>query len=350
MTATITRRPSIPEALRTPLRAGLLASAALGTLLAAHASTSAEPSLAERAQSPAQRLAVFQQQAKARAAAAQAAGAPDITAPTMSRFSVVGDVNAQAAVPHVNVDVTMTDDLSGLQTYIISLTGPSGQSVQRVETLSTGQLKVDGRLSVGAPGLDAPSFNAYAEPGTWTVNSVFLFDANFNGKGYFTEDLVAMGGRTSFTVKNGKGHDITPPTLTKGTVETPKLSLSTPPAGTGAGTPPYASVKISTTDAGNGVISGTHDAIVEFCLADQYLNCIDTIELHGRVGNVGQDTSTFRVGGQLRDNQTPGLYQLLNVYVSDMAQNASMVSSNKLGGSTDFSTLFAAGSTLRVTK
>ncbi|HSI48816.1 MAG TPA: hypothetical protein VLA61_11130 [Ideonella sp.] len=328
-------------------RSTSLALAAAAALIGGQA-VAARP-LPAAMQSPAQRMAAIQQQASQQHAAAQAAGTADNTAPVLTRFSLVGDVNAQSVNPKEDLDVTMSDEMSGLTTYIINLKGPSGQMVQRVETMY-GQMKVDGRISIGAQLLGTPSFSRFSEPGTWQVDSVFLSDGNFNMKMYWPEDIATLGGRTSFAVKNTKGYDITPPTLTSGSVETPKLSLSTPPAGTPVGTLPYASVKLGTADSGNGAVAGVLEAIVELCLANQFADCVDTIELHGHVGQVGQDAATFRALAQLRSDQTPGVYQILNVFVIDSAQNNVLLQSDKLGGGDDLSKYFPGGITLKVSK
>jgi hypothetical protein len=158
-----------------------------------------------------------------------------------------------------------------------------------------------------------------------------------------------MGASTSFSVKNAKGYGVVAPTLTKAKLETPKVSLSTPPPGTGAGTLPYVSVLLTTADTGNGVVSGTQDVIVEYCLMDKYSNCIDTIELHGRADQAGKASSTLHATAQVRSDQTPGAYQILNLYIDDAATNAVVLQNGAFAmGGVDFSTYFNGNAVLTV--
>lgn len=325
--------PSSGAALRRLLAVGL---AAAGVSLAAHAA----PPASQRPLSAAEKLAAMKADAAARSRAAQAAGAIDATGPLLNRFWLLGDVDAQSPLPLQNAEIGLSDDLSGVQSYALTLRGPSGQTVQRIGILSSGQRRYDGRVAVGAVGFtDGPAFTRFTEPGVWTADSLWVYDAAYNGTGYDAAALAAMG-RSSFTVSNPRGHDITPPVLTGGSLGAAKLSLSTPPAGTWEGTLPFISATLDARDEGNGAVAGVYQAIVTLCLADKYGNCTDQIELHGTADQAGQASSRVRVWGELRRDQTPGRYQLQSVWLTDAAYNGSYSSSKDLGGFTDFRALF----------
>jgi hypothetical protein len=268
---------------------------------------------------------------RTRALHAASADPSDVTPPVLTKLTAVGDVQAQGT-PKIDIDVGITDDLSGLQTVIISVVGPSGQMVQWVEGLQTAQRELTGRLAVGADVYAAVPFTRFSEPGPWVVDSVFLSDNNYNMKIYGREDLAALGGRTTFNVVNPGGYDVKPPTLRRARLETRSVSLSVPSPGSAPGTLPYISARLETSDEGNGVVSGTYEAILEYCLMNQYNDCVDTFELTGHASTTGQARSSFRVGGQPRADQAPGTYRLLHLYVSDLARNFTFLSEGDFDG------------------
>ncbi|MFZ5548181.1 MAG: hypothetical protein ACOZJX_05760 [Pseudomonadota bacterium] len=318
--------------------------AAAGLLLAATAASAAPVAAAQgpdtTAMSPSQRVQAHRAWNRARRAALPAqTAAIDSTPPQLRLFTIEGDVDAQADLPAAVAKVSMTDDLAGLQTVIVTLVGPSGQMVQRVEGLSTGQRRLDGRLSIGAAPVATVPFSRFTEPGTWTVESVFISDAAYNGL-YLGRDQLAAMGRTQFTVHNTAGHDTTGPRLVGGYLETRRVSLSTPPAGTWSGTMPWLSAGLRTVDDGNGAVSGPADAILAFCLINEYNDCVDRFELQGHVNEFGRPNASFRVGGQLRTDQMPGKYFLYYAVLMDQARNMTYLSTSLLGGDTDFSQYF----------
>lgn len=321
----------------------LAALAAAGLLLAATAASAAPITTAgpdTAAMTPRQRVQAHIEWNKGRRAALPAQVAvSDNTPPVLRLFTIEGDVDAQAGLPAAIAKVSMTDDLAGLQTVIVTLVGPSGQMVQRVEGLSTGQRRLDGRLSIGAAPVATVPFSRFTEPGSWTVDSVFISDAAYNGLYLGREALAAMG-RTTFTVHNTAGHDKVGPRLARGYLETRRVSLSTPPAGTWAGTMPWLSAGLRTVDEGNGAIAGPADAILAFCLINEYNDCVDRFELQGHVNEFGRPSASFRVGGQLRPDQMPGKYFLYYVVLMDQARNMTYLTTHLLGGETDFSQYF----------
>jgi hypothetical protein len=293
----------------------------------------------------AQRLPALLQQARAKAAAA---GSVQTAAPVLTKFGILSGVDTRAAVPAVDIALGISDAGAPLQTYIISMHSPSGLIVQRVGSIVTGQKNFNAVVAVGAwTEADVP-FTRYSEPGTWTVDSVFIFDAAFAGAGYDQTQLAEFG-PTTFSVNNGgAGYDAVAPTLTSGLLGQAQISLSTPPAGTFPGTLPYLSALLNTQDSGNGAVSGTNTAILNYCLLDAFNNCADQIYLQGQATRPGQAGSHIMVGGQPRADQTTGRYVLQSVFLSDIAGNGVLFSSPQFGGSTDFSKLFPF-TTLNVT-
>lgn len=314
---------------------GLAASLSLGAV----AGPAMPPS--QRPLSAAEQLAAIKADAQARSRAARAAGALDVTPPVLNKFWLLGDVDAQSPLPFLQADLGMSDDLSGVQSYTLTLRSPSGQMIMRSGILSSGQKRYDARVGVGAVAFtDGPPFTRYAEPGVWTADSLWVYDAAYNGTGYDAAALAAMG-RSSFTVHNNRGHDITPPTLTGGSLGATRLSLSTPPAGTWDGTLPFISATVEARDEGNGAVSGNHRAIVMLCLPDPYMRCIDWVELLGTADLPGQAAGKIRVWGELRRDQAPGRYLVQSVWLGDAAYSGNYVLGKDFGGSVDFRKAFS---------
>lgn len=332
--------------LRTPVLGRLALAAGTATTLAALATAltalTAPPAAAAPtaawpgAHTPAQRLQAAQAHAaRERAALPRALAESDSTPPVLERFSVAGDVDARSPIPSATLRLAMNDDLSGLQTWIVTLVGPSGQMVQRVEGVATGQRRLAGGVSVGGAPVAVVPFTAYTEPGTWTVESLFVSDNAYNMRIYDREALAAMG-RTSFTVHNAGGHDKEAPQMVRGVVQTPRVSLSATPPGTWPGRLPYLSAAVHTTDTGNGVVAGASSAILTFCLPDRYGNCVDRFELPGQVAELGRAANVIRVGAEARADLTPGRYVLYSVYIEDAARNFRYM----MYSDTDFSAYF----------
>jgi hypothetical protein len=329
--------------LRTPVIGRLALAAGTATTLAALATALTAPPAAAAAVSPqtgAPTPAARLQAAKAHAASQRAAlprelAESDSTPPVLERFSVAGDVDARSPIPSATLRLAMSDDLSGLQTWIVTLVGPSGQMVQRVEGVATGQRRLAGGVSVGGAPVAVVPFTAYTEPGTWTVESLFVSDNAYNMRIYDREALASMG-RSSFTVHNAGGHDKEAPQMVRGVVQTPRVSLSATPPGSWPGRLPYLSAAIHTTDTGNGVVAGASSAILTFCLPDRYGDCVDRFELQGQVAELGRQANVIRAGAEARADLTPGRYVLYSVYIEDAARNFRYM----MVSDTDFSAYF----------
>lgn len=305
-------------------------------------SAQAVPPLPQHPMTGAERLAAFKADAQARSRAAQAAGVVDVTPPQLNRFAVVGDVNAQDALPMLAVDLGISDDLAGVQSFMLTLRGPSGQTVQRGAIFASGQKSFDARIGAGAIGFtDGPAFSRFSEPGVWTVESLWIYDPAYNGVGYDTAALAAMG-RASFMVNNSRGYDVTPPTLVSGKLSAQRISLSKPPEGTWDGTLPFISATLQARDEGNGAISGNYSATMTLCMVDKYMRCVDWVELNGTADMPGQATGEIRLWGDLRQDQTPGRYLVRSIWLTDAAGNGRYMLSKEFGeGTVDMKAYFS---------
>ena len=320
----------------------LAASAALVPAAALAATAQAKGPAAQRAETlrtPQQALQAYRQAAARRPANAGTENTPDITAPTVQRFEITGDVAARSAQPMALANVSFADDMSGISSYTITLVGPSGQWVMRSQPVITGQLSLEGTLAVGAAAHAAVPFSRYTEPGTWSVESVMVSDNAYNLV-YLDRAQVAALGRSSFEVVNPGPYDAVAPSLRSGTIETPSVSVSTPPAGAWTGVMPYVSAVVQVADTGNGVASGVEEVMLGFCLRNQYNDCVDGIEMLGRADAPGSRQATVRIGQQLRSDQTPGEYTLYRAYVMDTAKNLKSYYAKDMGGDTNFRRYF----------
>jgi len=289
---------------------------------------------------PAARVrAEFMQEAQAR----QAAAGPrvlDHTPPVLQKVDVTGSVNAQAVNQFVTATIKVTDDLSGVLSFLVEFRSPSGMHhVQRLKTAPMPLTSLTATLTVGASPYSDPPFLRFAEPGTWIVDNLVAMDAAGNVREYDEVQLRAIPGRHTFFVSNNNGYDITPPQLASGVIDTPNVRLSKPPVGLPDGTPPYVAADVSITDSGNGVVSGSHEGHLRFCLP----GCADSFVMNGITNQIGLTANTLRVGTQLRIGQTPGNYVIYSLELVDSAGSTRTLYSTDFGGSTNFRSYFPQG-------
>jgi len=226
----------------------------------------------------------------------------------LTAFNAGTVVNAAQAAAQLAVNLTITDDLSGLAYVFVDALGPSGQFVSAFADADYPTTRFVGRL-----GMDFPPF---AEPGSWTIVYVYGADAAGNFFGYESDALANLG-NNSFTLNNPRGGDTTPPELISGEILTPELSLSTPPPGTEAGTPPFAGAAVRVTDTGTGgsPVAGVHEVALGFCGADT--GCI---YLSAETDRYGRTSVRLEPGLQLSE-VAANQYVLASAYVSDWAGN-----------------------------
>ncbi|HEY1961751.1 MAG TPA: hypothetical protein VGG69_04985 [Rhizomicrobium sp.] len=103
------------------------------------------------------------------------------------------------------------------------------------------------------------AFNPYSTPGKWVLDNAYIYDQAGNYTAYSEADLATLfgcpGATDCITVKvtNNGTPDAKPPSITAAKIQTPKVSLASPPA----------SFAASLTVSDN--VSGVHYSWVEVC-------------------------------------------------------------------------------------
>ncbi len=198
-------------------------------------------------------------------------------------------------------------------------------------------------LSVGL-NLGVGAFNRMMEPGAWKFNYGYGYDGAGNYTLYDQATLEALG-NTTFTVVNNGGYDLVKPLLTGGKIVTPTVSLSSFLPGT-TNRPPYASVKVNLSDAGNTALAGVKSVTLYFCKLAAPNPCFYPT---GSSNATGQATAALNVGTEVTAAAVAtGTYELKTVYIYDHAGNYSYLNGTLFGGTTDFSTLFPDGTSIRI--
>jgi len=256
----------------------------------------------------------------------------DKTPPRVTAFALGGVVDATAQDAAAIAHMTITDDLSGVESVILTLRSPSGaQAVSRWDELNTGLRTYSGDFAVGAQTFSqtGQAFSRFSEAGTWTVDSLFINDLAGNSTSYTASDLAAFGPTTVSVVKDGPWDSIAP-ILISGEVGPAKVSLSAPPKGTPAARalPPVVAGAVHGFDPGNGVSSGLYWAQIEMVLFDKDGHFVDQFVLDGRSDGPGLAETTVRVAGHVRPDQAPGKYVVNAVMLTDIAGNNNAIWDN----------------------
>lgn len=320
------------KSLMSARRPALRAFGALAFLLpAAHAATASDGvSLSDRA---------------ARLRVAAGVTVTDLTAPVLRVFDLRGAVQASRSGQSVQASLYVTDNLSGVQSYAVQLRSPSGQQqLERWYNLPVPSRSVRDKLSIGGTTFHiGPSFSQFTEPGEWVVSKVTVMDLNGNHREYGTAALEAMGGNVRFTVVNPTPDGIAP-VLDAGVVDTPIVSISTPPPGSSGS--PFVSVTLQVRDSGQVKASGVWNANMMYCLPDPAGGCQATLQLTGEVTQFGQSAVSLKLGGRTW-YAPPGVYHPVSLLVND----ASMLSTGTpaLGCPTTLAECFPAGATITLT-
>lgn len=283
--------------------------------------------------------------------ARDAAAQPDVLdhlSPILQKVDVTGSVNAQALNQYVTVEIKLTDNLSGVAYFDVDFRSPSGMHhVTRVKNIPVPRTKITAEVTLGASPFSEPPFLKFAEPGTWTVYRLTTTDAAGNSRTYSEAELRNLSGHHTFFVTNNGGYDITPPQFVSGVIDTPTARLSKEPPGTPEGTPPYVSGRVNMTDSGNGVISGSREARLMFCLAGSG-SCLpantNTFTMSNLTNRAGLTATTLTIGTQLKVNQIPGNYLIYSLELWDAAGSyRKLVSFDFNGGNFDFHPGFPQG-------
>lgn len=303
--------------------------ATLGTSLAVPAN--AEPAnmdalrhmTASQARAWAEQQIARQNATRAERSAAKA----DVVAPVLTAIEAPAPVDALAPKSSF-IAIKATDDLSGVRWGYAYATGPSGQSVVAFLGMSLPSKKYSGGMSMS-------QLTPFSEPGAYVVTDVYLWDLADNMAHFDEAALAALGGTTSFVVKNEHGYDTKGPILRSGKVLTPQLSLSHMTPGTTKG--PYAALQVNAADIGDTAVAGVSAARAEFCIID-YSACFSVDANDMRSGA----NSSLRLGGEVNvsNGQLPGEYHLRTLQINDYGDNSLFLMATEFGGGTDFSAYF----------
>jgi hypothetical protein len=281
-------------------------------------------------------LILLEQQAAARhAAAAEHArdGVIDTTPPVLTAFKVNSHVNVRKTGEQAVFDISATDDMVGVRNIQVRLTGPSGQQVwTNFNVGGAPQRKLAHRYG--------HTFDPATEPGTWTVDFLYIHDWNGNIAFYDGDALAALGNNV-VTVAN-KTADTVAPSLVSGKILTPAVSASTPPKGMGPGNGPFVRVALKLRDDGGQIASGLRDAYAYYCLPSDVGGCSYGFYLYGESSVWGESKQTIEVGSEVWSGQPPGVYKPYYISVSDLAGNVRTYISSEFGGETDFSQYFSS--------
>ena len=134
--------------------------------------------------------------------------AEDVTPPQLKTFSFTPasvDVSNQSQV--INFTGRATDDISGVIYFLVQLRGPSGvQYAEGFASTPTSGNSFDGVYNFSA------TIPKSAEPGTWFVQRIELYDKLGNGPVLYENKLITMGFPTKIQVTSTTG-DTTAPQL-----------------------------------------------------------------------------------------------------------------------------------------
>lgn len=121
--------------------------------------------------------------------------ASDLEAPVLTAFDFAPKaINTTAGPASTTVDLTATDDVSGVGSLRVDFLSPSGTAFQSGFD--------DGSAATSFSGSLVVTFPRFSEAGTWTVWRVFIFDAVGHLRQLGTADLVAAGFPTTLMVQN----------------------------------------------------------------------------------------------------------------------------------------------------
>ena len=278
------------------------------------------------AQTPAEvRLQIDRQGAELRAAArasSDATLADDATAPELLAAKIVNgrkfNVLSPPAAPTVQVE--FSEDSSGLYYVYVQFISPSHNRYASRSYYSPIPQK-RGTLNVQ---LFPPAFNFYSEPGTWTLNEVYLQDRAGNGRYYQNADLSAvLSGSPDIEVTNSRTPDVTPPDIDSGMVLTPMVGKNG-----------YFRVRFDSSDDISGVqyayacFSSPSNTTTECAAGAAYP---DTFKL-----------SVTTTGEGKFDHAEAGTWTMSYAYVGDVAGNTHFYSGSQLNA------LFPDGTTIEV--
>jgi hypothetical protein len=263
-----------------------------------------------------------------------APGAIDVTPPALTGFAITPPADVAAPFAQIRVNVTATDDLSGVSSFSIALQGPHGQVVYAYPAA----LGMPLRHFTGHTAIDT---TAYMEPGVWKALYAYVWDAEGN-QGYVDQAGLALLGSIDVTLTSSRPDlaDVTPPVVRSGAVDTPTVSVSSHRRGTDTASPLF-HTDFTVSDPGSGV----HWLSAVWCLADGS-SCLSS-SAGEAIRDVGH--KILRAIGSLPPTTLPGTYLLQSMSVEDYAQNSTYLLGTEFGGTTDFGHLMPGGHAITVT-
>ncbi|MCA0174933.1 MAG: hypothetical protein LCH73_01390 [Proteobacteria bacterium] len=261
---------------------------------------------------------------------------------TSVQVSPVVDVLASEG-NQVLVDLSATDNLTGLRSIYLQFTGPEGPDGYTAIAFASRSLSApvaswQGRV-VWTPNTDTV-------PGAWRLTEVQLTDLNGNTARYDETALAGLGSST-LTVRNA-AKDAAAPKLVSGLLLNETLSQTATLPGGYSWLPVYIQADLVVRDrVQRGYIaSGVNSAELTFCeqtALPSGCNWYNQFTLEGSVGwrRTGQYTLNTS-GAPFHDNAylTLGRYELVKVMLVDRAGNQILLTGTSMGGETDFSTMF----------
>lgn len=121
----------------------------------------------------------------------------DTDAPKLLGFDIVESViDIQTGNETVTFNLTVVDDISGIERVEVYLISPSGQFVASV---LSGKSFTD---LIHGFSMQSRSFGEFSEAGTWTIGRVFVMDRMGNHRTYRLEDLETLGNSSQVVVNN----------------------------------------------------------------------------------------------------------------------------------------------------
>ena len=121
----------------------------------------------------------------------------DTQAAEISAFNIIeNEITIETGLEMVTFDLTVTDDISGIDYVHVSLRSPSGLLIGAT---SYGQ-SLGGLTHTLS--MESHAFGEFSEEGTWSIDSVSIYDMAGNYNSYSLMKLETLGFDTSVTVNN----------------------------------------------------------------------------------------------------------------------------------------------------
>ena len=247
----------------------------------------------------------------------------DESPPSLQRFAADGQAVAGGPLA---VRLKARDDLSGVSAVAATAVDAAGHSFAFQTSLAFPRTAVDTPVGL--------ALSPYLPAGDYRFVTVHLYDHAGNVSSYDADALAALG-RTTVRVSNRGQTDAQAPTLLRGRVLTPTLSLTATHPGTHQ--PAFAGAAVRLADNGDQVTAGVRSVDLQFCRLDAAV-CF-WIWAGQAIPGRAQDEL---VAGYLPAAYTtePGVYHLAAAWLQDHAGNLRQMRSTAFGGETDFGPLF----------